>query len=146
MDPKTQKQLTYGGAAILAAFIGYKMFFDNDQGGSANDPTGNGTVNPGSGSAPAFNASKTAKELYDAMKDPGTSETDILAALQRVNASQFDQVFAAFGAKQYNLNLGSQWNLVPFTQLPYVNLKGWLKNELSDEEYALLRLKYPTKL
>jgi hypothetical protein len=88
-----------------------------------------------------------ANALYDAMKETGTDEQEVQSILKYVTPTQFKQVRTAFGTKQYNKTLGNQYNPTAwFDELPFVNLPGWLKSELSTQEYAILRLKYPNDL
>jgi hypothetical protein len=141
MNPIDQKNLK--NAAIVIAGLGLLYFLfgkKTDNSGSTQDPTGNGGYVP---VPTVFNAKNTATALYEAMKDSGTEEEAILEILKYVNQSQFAQVVTAFGSLNYNELLGNQLSTNPFTPLPKVNLKGWLKEELSAKDYAILRAKYP---
>jgi hypothetical protein len=142
-NKKTQKNIAI--VAVLAA-IGYYMFFTKtDENGGTNDPTGNTGAGAGT-----FNAKTIAEILYDAMKDSGTDETAIFKALGTLSPEQYNQVRLAFGRRSYNATLGNQYNLPtwsPFySPLPLVDLKGWLKSELSERMYNTLRLKFPSYL
>lgn len=144
MTPQNKKYLTYGILAIGLAGVGYLILKKPDNGGGADDPTGNGSNTP---STSHFNPKNIADALLDAMKDFGTDEEAILSILKFVSPVQFTAVKKAFGAHQYNSFTGDQINLQAwFTQLPYVNLQGWLKSELSSKEYGILRNKYPKDL
>jgi hypothetical protein len=146
MTPQQSTQLQYGGIALVALGIGYYFLFYNPDknGGSANDPTGNGTVsNPGTNN---FSAKNIADTLLEAMASTGTDEDAIISILKNVNQDQFGFVVKAFQFVQYNSVMGNQINYNPFSQLPYKNLPFWLKSELSTKEYGILRLKYPKYL
>jgi hypothetical protein len=91
---------------------------------------------------PVFSAKQKVSILYDAMnKYNGTDETLIFEALTDVTQSQFGLINKAFGLKNYNRMLG--YNTYGGTNLP---LKTWLREELSDSEYNLLRKKFPIYL
>jgi len=151
-----KKILKYGGATIVVGSILYLMFYKKPagDGGASADPTGNGTVtNPGG--TYTFDATKTANELYDAMKPTGfagwtglnpNERAKIFAALERVNQTQFGQVVQKFGRRSYNKTAGNQINYFPITPLPLEPLAVWLKNELDFEDYSLLKIKYPNYL
>lgn len=134
-----EKNILYVAAGL--AVVGYLVFSSKESPGG-NDPTGNGTP----GSSASFNPRRVAEDLRDAMKEMGTSGAEVISILRNVNPAQFKQVVTAFGQIQYNATLGNQINFNPFSQLPFVNLKGWLKNELSISEYNTLKLKYPESL
>ena len=143
---KEQKNILYGGAALIAAAIVYKAVLPD--GTSANeDPTGNGNVqNIGSGpSSVTFDAKKVANKLLEAMRYTGTDEATILAVLKSVNQTQFGQVMYQFGKHSYNPVTGNQYT-IPFVSLTLYPLDFWLKSELDDKEYNILRLKYPNYL
>ena len=142
MTPK-EKKIVAGSIIGLAALTTLVLLSSNkkEKGTAYNEPTGNGSVN-----APAFNANTVMNKLLDAMKTTGTDEQAIFKALTNVNQAQFAQVVKAFGIRQYNETWGNQINYFPVYQLPYVNLKGWLRNELSDENYSTLQKKYPNYL
>jgi len=141
MTEKNKKiaQIVIGGVAAVVLF---KLIMPKtDTSGGANDPTGNGgtaATLPGG----TFNASVVAETLYDAMKNSGTNEAKIINALKYVTPAQFAQVVQKFGKRSYNKTLGNQYNLIPFTTLPLEPLQVWLENELSDEQYNILSLKY----
>lgn len=143
MTTQTQKTVIIGTVGLVVLYL---ITRKTDNGGVTQDPTGNGTGNVG-GTTTGFNAKVVAEDLYDAMKYMGTDEDIIIGILKYVSASQFDSVFTAFGRRQYNATLGNQQNpLAWVSQLPYIDLKGWLKSELSEKEYLNLKRKYPTKL
>ena len=143
-----QKNIAYVAGGLVVALIGYNMFLKSDNGGSAEDPTGNGGItNPGSGTGngASFNAVNVANALYDAMKTTGTNESKILTVLQNVNQPRFGEVVKAFGKKSYNDTFGNQINYGIFP-LPMHDLPYWLESELSEEEYNILFMKYPNYL
>lgn len=141
MTPEDKKlYLWIGGAAALGliVYLASGTSTNGSTGGTV-DPTGNGGVIP----VPTFNAHNVAMELYNAMKDAGTDEGVIVDVLTHVNQSQFGLVFKAFGKLAYNPTFGNQYGL---TTLNKYDLKYWLKNELSQEDYLTLKYKYPAYL
>jgi hypothetical protein len=91
---------------------------------------------------PVFSASQKAKILYDAMNSyKGTDEQTIIEALTGVTQSQFGLISKAFGLQNYNRLLG--YNTIGGTKLP---LKTWLREELNDDDYNLLRGNFPMYL
>lgn len=141
MTTEENKNLKIGGSVVLGLGLLYVIFRKKTE--STPDPTGNGTYIP---TQTVFNAKNIATGLYQAMKDSGTSEEAILEVLKTVSQAQFAQVVTAFGSLNYNATTGNQYNFNPFKALPKVNLKGWLVNELSAKDYAILRNKYPYSL
>jgi hypothetical protein len=142
MTEQQNKNIKTGGIVVAAALIVYFGFIKKNNGPGL-DPTGNGTATPGQ---PIFNSRNVALGLYEAMKDMGTEEEAILQILTPINPAQFAKVFVSFGSLNYNSFTGDQRSYNPFYPLPKVNLKGWLKSELSVKEYAILRSKYPNHL
>jgi hypothetical protein len=144
MTPQNKKYLTYGVVILGFAGIGYLILKKPDGSGSTEDPTGNGSNTP---STTYFNPKNVADALLDAMAETGTDEDAILSILKYITPVQFTAVKTAFGRVQYNKTLGNQINPIAwFTQLPYEPLNVWLKNELSSQEYGVLRNKYPKDL
>ena len=135
----TQKQQNIALGVSVLGIIGYFAFFHGTTTGNGVDPTGNGTGNDNSN----FNAFRVATDLYDAMKESGTDEDAIVGILTNVSPAQFDLVFKAFGSLAYNPNLGNQWGI---WALDKYDLKGWLKNELSETEYQNQKRKFSNKL
>ncbi|HRB72438.1 hypothetical protein [Flavobacterium sp. UBA4197] len=155
MTENQKKHLKIGGGVVIGGIVIYYLFFSASSagsGGSAEDPTGNGGVtNPGN--LYVFDAKKVADELYDAMKISGyasfinpNERERIFKALERVNPTQFGQVVQKFALRSYNKTFGNQINYLPFTSLPLEPLKVWLKTELTEDDYNLLKLKYPNHL
>lgn len=147
MNELQKKQALYGfGILGILWLIFRKPSTDSTTSIGSEDPTGNGSSTPNTPMY-VFNAAKVADELYEAMRYNGTDEDAIMSALQHVNQTQFAQVFSKFGKIQYNKTLGNQVNPTAWIDdLPFVDLRGWLKNELSDADYKILRLKYPSYL
>lgn len=141
MTPKEKKIATVAGVSVLLLGTTLLLTRKKTEKGTYTDPTGNGPTN-----APTFNANTVMNKLLDAMKTTGTDEAAIFKALTNVNQTQFGLVVKAFGIRQYNSTMGNQINYFPVYQLPYVNLQGWLENELSDENYSTLQQKYPNYL
>lgn len=91
---------------------------------------------------PVFSATQKVTLLYEAMnKYNGTDETKIFEVLTDVSQSQFGLINKTFGLKNYNTIVG--YNTVGGSKLP---LKTWLKEELNDADYSLLRKKFPIYL
>jgi hypothetical protein len=91
---------------------------------------------------PVFSAKQKVSILYDAMnKYNGTDETLIFETLTDVTQSPFGLINKTFGLKNYNRILG--YNTIGGTNLP---LKTWLREELNDADYNLLRKKFPIYL
>lgn len=144
MTPEQTKNLKIGGAILGGGLLLYLLFGNKkDNSGGTTDPTGNGSYTP---STTIFTPKNVANSLYDAMKDSGTEEEAILETLKTINQAQFAQVVIAFGKLPYNPTTGNQVNFNPFGSLTKYDLKGWLKEELSSKDYAILRNKYPYSL
>lgn len=144
MSPEEIKNLKTGAIVVAGVGLLYLIVSNkNDNSGSVQDPTGNSGYIP---VIPVFNAQKVATALWEAMKDRGTEEEVILEVLKYVNQNQFAQVIIAFGKLNYNPVTGDQVNYNPFGSLTKYDLKFWLKEELSAQEYAILRSKYPNSL
>jgi hypothetical protein len=141
MSPEETKNLKIGAGVVVGLGLLYFLVVKkNDNSGGTQDPTGNGGYIP---SIPVFSAQKTATALYETMKDMGTEEEAILEILKYINQTQFGQVVNAFGMLNYNPVTGDQRNYNPFASLTKYGLKFWLNNELSPQEYSILRTKYP---
>jgi hypothetical protein len=143
MTAKQQLYLVYGSVTIATAALIYIFWPKTENTGGTVDPTGNGTVNPGE--TTVFDAKKVAAELLEAMRYAGTETGDIAASLRSVNQLQFGQVVKAFGKQPYNKTLGNQITM-PGYSLDKLDLKTWLKEELSSKEYLVWKLKYPNYL
>ncbi len=89
-----------------------------------------------------FSAKQKSSVLYDAMNSyNGTDEQLIVETLTGVTQAQFGLINKAFGLQNYNRLLG--YNTIGGTKLP---LKTWLREELNDKDYNLLRGKFPLYL
>jgi hypothetical protein len=139
MNPKEIENIKLG-AAVVAGFLALYFVFgkNKDNSGANADPTTN-SVTP-------FNAKSTAESLFEAMKNSGTDEDAILETLKHINSVQFAQVVLAFGKRYYNTYTGNQYSFNPFSPLPALPLKTWLKEELSSSDYAILKLRYINNL
>ena len=97
----------------------------------------------------SFNAKEVATMLYDAMKEANFTNTEkrktIFTALTGVTETQFSKVSLAFGSRYYNTLTGNTYFAV--WQTPKKQpLKVWLSEELSKEDYQLLKSNYPKQL
>lgn len=92
-----------------------------------------------------FDPKLVAQKLYEAMRTTGTDEDYIFDTLTGVTQPQFSAVIKSFGLKPYNSLTGNQYGIIG-TTLPKRDLKYWLKNELSEKQYKLLRTKFPNYL
>lgn len=136
---RNQQYLLYGAGGLALAYL---LFGQKSDKGGPQDPTGNGGI-PNAENPVGFNAANVANSLYMAMKGSFSDQDKIIQILRTVSHAQFGQVVTAFGRKQYNPTLGNQQNpLAWFTQLDFYGLKDWLYNELDDDQYHTLRLKY----
>lgn len=143
MTPEQLKNVKTGLVVLGGLGILYLVFKNRTENSGTVDPTGNGGYTPVVG---VFNAHNVATNLYDTMKNMGTDEEAILEILKPINQAQFSQVVIAFGKLAYNPVTGDQRNYNPFGSLAKYDLKGWLKEELSAKDYAILRSKYPYSL
>lgn len=146
MKKPSNKQIKIAAvvAVVLAAgIITYNVLQNKKRltQGAIDDPTGNGTVDPGS---LAFNATSVANELHEIMRDTWSEEQEIFDLLSPISSSQFGQVFQKFGKRTYNPELGNDWD--PFGLLDKHDLKKWLSSELKTQSYSTLRKKYPNHL
>ena len=91
---------------------------------------------------PVFSARKKAGLLYEAMNRYRTSDkTLIFETLTDVTQAQFGLINKAFGLKNYNSLLG--YDTYGGSK---VSLKAWLTDQLSTDNYSLLRKKFPIYL
>lgn len=102
-----------------------------------------------SGSYDGINAKEVATILYDAMKEANFTNTEkrktILTTLTGVTEAQFSKVYTAFGSRYYNKLTGNTYFALWQTPTKHP-LKVWLKEELSTEDFQLLKSNYPTIL
>lgn len=112
------------------------------------DKNGNAYLNQGA-QAESFNAKEIATVLYDAMKEANFTNTEkrktIFTTLTGVSQAQFSWVIKAFGSRYYNTLTGNTYFALWQTPVRHP-LKVWLKEELSDEDYKLLKSNYPKYL
>lgn len=112
------------------------------------DKNGNAYLNQGTVEN-SFNAKEIATVLYDAMKEANFTNTDkrktIFTTLTGVSQAQFSWVIKAFGSKYYNTLTGNTYFALWQTPVKHP-LKVWLKEELSDSDYKLLKSNYPKYL
>lgn len=96
-----------------------------------------------------FNANEVVVTLYNAMKEANFTNTEkrktILTALTGVNQAQFSLIVKTFGNRYYNTFTGNIYFAIWQTPVKYP-LKLWLKKELSNSDYQLLKSKYPKYL
>ena len=99
--------------------------------------------------ASSFNASQIATALYDSMKQANFTNTQkrqaIFTALTGVSEAQFAQVIKSFGSRYYNTLTGNTYFALWQTPVKHP-LKVWLKEELSEQDYKLLKSNYPKQL
>jgi len=112
------------------------------------DKNGNAYLNQGM-ITESFNAKEIAAVLYNAMKEVNFTNTEkrktIFTTLTGVSQAQFSWVVKAFGSRFYNPTTGNIY--FAFWQTPTKHpLKTWLKEELSDSDYNLLKSNYPKYL
>ncbi|MBP4139173.1 hypothetical protein [Flavobacterium geliluteum] len=97
----------------------------------------------------SFNAKEVATMLYDAMKEANFTNTEkrktIFTALTGVTEAQFSKVITAFGNRYYNTLTGNTYFALWQTPTKHP-LKVWLSEELSKEDYQLLKSNYPKQL
>lgn len=139
----TQKKVIIVTASVLILGLGvYFLTKTNKNGGSILGGTkkyiDEGDVN----TIPAFSPTQKVALLYDAMnRYTGTDENLIFETLTGVTQVQFGLIQKAWGLKNYNRLLG--YNTIGGTKLP---LKTWLKEELNEQDYNLLRKRFPVYL
>ncbi|MCL9806807.1 hypothetical protein NAT51_14830 [Flavobacterium amniphilum] len=99
--------------------------------------------------AQSINAKDIATTLYNAMKQANFTNTEkrktILTTLTGINEAQFSWIVKAFGKRYYNRLTGNTYFALWQTPVKHP-LKVWLKEELSDSDYQLLKSNYPKYL
>lgn len=112
------------------------------------DKKGNAFLNQGTDTE-SFNAKEIATILFDAMKEANFTNTEkrktIFTTLTGVSQAQFSWVIKAFGSRYYNTLTGNTYFGLWQTPVKHP-LKVWLKEELSDSDYKLLKSNYPKYL
>lgn len=145
MTPQNANNLKIGIAVVAVLSIGYFLLSGNTTGGGSDDPTGN--TGGSAGGQTAFNVKTATSKLYELMRYSGSDEKKIVAFFRYITPAQFAQIYTEFGQRQYNKTFGNQQNPTAwFDELPFEPLEVWLDEELSDEEYNNLALKYPNYL
>lgn len=140
----TTKKKIIVGVSILVFTVGiYFLTKKGKNGTSIIGPKKPKYIDEGDiNSVPIFSASQKVTLLYEAMnKYNGTDETKIFEALTDVSQSQFGLINKAFGLKNYNSIVG--YNTIGGSKS---SLKTWLREELNDADYSLLRKKFPIYL
>jgi hypothetical protein len=139
----------------LIALTGLGLFFLNKN--NSKTKNGGGYIDDSQSSDIYFNPKSIADTLYEAMKSSGkslfntvglsigTQRDVIFEALANVTAVQFNSVVKSFGLKPYNKLTGGQ--IFPIWSKPtHYGLKTWLKSELNDADYKILKNNYPKNL
>lgn len=112
------------------------------------DKNGNAYLNQGIDTE-SFNAKEIATALYDAMKEANFTNNEkrktIFITLTGISQAQFSWVIKAFGNRYYNTLTGNTYFALWQTPVKHP-LKVWLKEELSDSDYKLLKSNYPKYL
>ena len=137
---------TYIGTAVGLVLLWYfTKGAGTSSSGQPTDPTGNGYTT----GTTTFSAYNVAMDLYNEMKGwnviSPTDDSKILSILTHVTPQQFSQVVASFGNLAYNETDGDQISWA-FETLPKLPLRTWLKDEVSDATYTILKSKYPNDL
>lgn len=132
--------VTIGIAGLGIMFLAVSEFSKNKKAGAYLDAGATDS---------SFNAKEVATMLYSAMKESNFTNTEkrktIFTALTGVTQAQFSKVITAFGNRYYNTLTGNTY--FAFWQTPKkYPLKVWLKEELSLEDYQLLKSNYPKQL
>ena len=134
------------GVSVLVFGIGVYFLTKTNKNGTSILGSGGGYIDEGdSNMIPIFSAKQKAGALYEAMRYSGTDEQTIFEQLSGVTQKQFGLISQAFGLRSYNTWIGNTSAVIGQT-LPKLSLKTWLKEELSDEDYKLLRKKFPMYL
>ncbi|WP_395074557.1 hypothetical protein [Flavobacterium sp.] len=96
-----------------------------------------------------LNVKEQATLLYEAMREVNFTNTEkrkaIFTALTGVTPLQFSLIVKAFGNRYYNTFTGNTSFAIWQNPVKYP-LKLWLKEELSNSDYQLLKSKYPKYL
>lgn len=136
------------GVVSVTALVLLLSSSKKESGGSSVDPTGNGAIT----NAGSFSAQKIADELYNLCKTTGAASflnpgqrDKIFSILKNVSQSQFAEVMKKFGKRAYNRTWNNNYFLVGTTPT-YYPLNIILQDELTEEDYATLKSKYPNSL
>jgi hypothetical protein len=138
-----KKKIIIVGVSVVILGIGAYLLTKTNKNGKSLLGGGKKYVDEGDiNLMPVFSPSQKVSVLYEAMnRYSGTDETLIFETLTGVTQAQFGLISKTFGLKNYNRILG--YNTIGGTKLP---LKTWLKEELNDADYNLLRKKFPLYL
>ncbi|KLT67931.1 MULTISPECIES: hypothetical protein [unclassified Flavobacterium] len=138
-----KKKIIIVGVSVVILGIGAYLLTKTNKNGKSLLGGGKKYVDEGDVNLmPVFSPSQKVSVLYEAMnRYSGTDETLIFETLTGVTQAQFGLISKTFGLKNYNRILG--YNTIGGTKLP---LKTWLKEELNDADYNLLRKKFPLYL
>lgn len=139
----TQKKVIIVTASVLILGLGVYFLTKTNKNGSSILGGSKKYIDEGDvNTIPAFSPTQKVALLYDAMnRYTGTDENLIFETLTGVTQVQFGLIQKAWGLKNYNRLLG--YNTIGGTKLP---LKTWLKEELSEQDYNLLRKRFPVYL
>ncbi len=141
----TKRKAIIIGVSVVVFGLGVSFLTKPNKNGKSILGNG-GYIDEGDNSTiPVFSAKQKANALYEAMRYSGTDEQTIFEELSGVTQKQFGLISGAFGLRSYNSWLGNTTGVIGQT-LPKLSLKMWLKEELSDEDYKLLRKKFPMYL
>lgn len=92
-----------------------------------------------------IDALQVANTIHEIMRVTNWSNTNkneiVLGAFANISQNQFSQVITAFGMRFYNPKLGDDLTYFGFKPQKY-NLQFWLKSELNDSEYNVLKNKF----
>lgn len=115
----------------------------------ANKSKNSNAYQDGGSMAESIDSKEIATTLYNAMKEANFTNTEkrktILTALTGVSEAQFSWVIKTFGSRYYNTLTGNTYFALWQTPVKHP-LKVWLKEELSDSDYKLLKSNYPKYL
>ncbi|MCV9929051.1 hypothetical protein OIU83_15405 [Flavobacterium sp. LS1R49] len=138
-----KKKVIIIGVSVVVLGVGVYLFTKTNKNGKSLLGGNKKYIDEGDiNLVPAFSASQKVALLYDAMnRYMGTDETQIFETLTGVSQAQFGLISKTFGLKNYNRILG--YNTIGGSKLP---LKTWLREELNDADYNLLRKKFPLYL
>lgn len=127
------------GVGLVVLYLVFKPGSDNS--GLIEDPTGNNPDPLDPDQSGGFEPSLAAERLFDAMNRLGTDEDAIMGVFQTVSVANAKKVWAAFGKRPYNDNLGNDF-VGPWGTLTKRDLTYWLKSELSAGSLETIRIKY----
>jgi hypothetical protein len=140
MDSSKLLPVSVGFAGLGILFIAIAQAGKSKKGNAFQD---------GSSASESINAKEIATILYNAMKEANFTNTEkrktILTTLTGINEAQFSWIVKAFGSRFYNKLTGNVYFALWQTPVKHP-LKVWLKEELSESDYQLLKSNYPKYL